>query len=126
MSGTGPGTPPSGNQPTVPAEWRYSRGWRLFTVIILRVLLRPLMRHEWHGKENFPRTGGVILAPNHLSYADWPSVAWFSYVYGRRYPVFMIKSPDFEVKFIGPLLYKVGQLPVYRGRGDAGLVLKQA
>ncbi len=27
---------------------------------------------------------------------------------------------------IGPLLYKVGQLPVYRGRGDAGLVLKQA
>jgi 1-acyl-sn-glycerol-3-phosphate acyltransferase len=30
------------------------------------------------------------------------------------------------VKFIGALLYKVGQLPVFRGRGDAGLVLKQA
>jgi 1-acyl-sn-glycerol-3-phosphate acyltransferase len=30
------------------------------------------------------------------------------------------------VKFIGALLTKVGQLPVYRGRGDAGLVLKQA
>ena len=27
---------------------------------------------------------------------------------------------------IGPLMYKFGQLPVYRGRGDAGLVLKQA
>ena len=50
----------------------------------------------------------------------------FSDSYARRYPVFMIKSPVFEVKFIGPLLYKVGQLPVYRGRGDAGLVLKQA
>src|SRR6202041_829293 len=42
------------------------------------------------------------------------------------YPVFMIKSPIFEVKVIGPLMYKFGQLPVYRGRGDAGLVLKQA
>ena len=95
-------------------------------MIILRPLLRLLMRHEWQGKENFPRTGGVILAPNHLSYADWPTVALFSYSYGHRYPVFMIKSPVFEVKFIGHLLYKVGQLPVYRGRGDAGLVLKQA
>ena len=38
----------------------------------------------------------------------------------------MIKSAVFGVKLIGPLLYKVGQLPVYRGRGDAGLVLKQA
>ena len=27
---------------------------------------------------------------------------------------------------VGWLLYKFGQLPVYRGRGDAGLVLKQA
>ena len=27
---------------------------------------------------------------------------------------------------IGSLLYKFGQLPVFRGRGDAGLVLKQA
>src|SRR5947209_15550704 len=38
----------------------------------------------------------------------------------------MIKSVVFEVKFIGPLMTKVGQLPVYRGRGDAGRVLKQA
>jgi 1-acyl-sn-glycerol-3-phosphate acyltransferase len=38
----------------------------------------------------------------------------------------MIKSGIFEVKVVGWLLYKFGQLPVYRGRGDAGLVLKQA
>jgi len=116
----------SADQPTGRREWGYSRGWRLFTVIILWPLLRLLMRHEWQGKENFPKSGSVILAPNHLSYADWPTVALFSYAYGHRYPVFMIKSPVFEVKFIGHLLYKVGQLPVYRGRGDAGLVLKQA
>jgi 1-acyl-sn-glycerol-3-phosphate acyltransferase len=119
-------TPPHGNQAKAGREWGYSRGWRLFTVIILRPLLRLLMRYKWQGKENFPRTGGVILAPNHLSYADWPTIALFTDSYGHRYPVFMIKSAVFEVKLIGPLLYKVGQLPVYRGRGDAGLVLKQA
>src|SRR2546422_1010831 len=107
-------------------EWGYSPGWRLFSVIILRPLLRLLIKHRWQGKENFPRTGGVILAPNHLSYADWPTVALFSDAYGHRYPVFMIKSAVFEVKVLGPLLFKLGQLPVYRGRGDAGLVLKQA
>ncbi len=107
-------------------EWGYSRGWRLFSVIILRPLLRLLMKHRWQGKENFPRTGGVILAPNHLSYADWPTIALFSDSYGHRYPVFMIKSAVFEVKVLGPLMYKLGQLPVYRGRGDAGLVLRQA
>jgi 1-acyl-sn-glycerol-3-phosphate acyltransferase len=38
----------------------------------------------------------------------------------------MIKSAVFEVKVLGPIMYKLGQLPVFRGRGDAGLVLKQA
>jgi 1-acyl-sn-glycerol-3-phosphate acyltransferase len=109
-----------------PTSYTYSPGWRLFTRIILHPLLRLLARHRWQGKENIPKTGGIILAPNHLSYADWPTIALFSDSYARRYPVFMIKSPVFGVKFIGALLYKVGQLPVYRGRGDAGLVLKQA
>ena len=95
-------------------------------MIILRPGLRLLMKYRWQGKENFPRTGGVILAPNHLSYADWPTIALFSDAYGKRYPVFMIKSAIFEVKILGPLMFKLGQLPVYRGRGDAGLVLKQA
>jgi 1-acyl-sn-glycerol-3-phosphate acyltransferase len=113
-------------QPASSRNWGYSRGWRLFSVIILRLLLRLLMSHEWQGKENFPGTGGVILAPNHLSYADWPTIALFSDAYGHRYPVFMIKSAVFEVKVLGPLLYKLGQLPVYRGRSDAGLVLRQA
>ena len=122
-----PQTPPPGrDQPKASREWGYSRGWRLFSVIILRPLLMLLMKYQWQGKEYLPRTGGVILAPNHLSYADWPSVAQFSYVYGHRYPVFMIKSAVFEVKMLGPLMFKLGQLPVYRGRGDAGLVLKQA
>jgi len=115
-SGSGQGT----------SSFTYSRGWRQFSRIILHPLLRLLMRHRWAGKENIPKTGGIILAPNHLSYADWPTIAVFSDSYAHRYPVFMIKSPVFEVKVIGPLMYKFGQLPVYRGRGDAGKVLRLA
>jgi len=117
---------PGHDQPTAIGPWGYSRGWRRFSVVVLRPVLMAAMKYQWQGSENFPPTGGVILAPNHMSYADWPSVAWFSYVYGHRYPVFMIKSAVFEVKALGPLMYKLGQLPVYRGRGDAGRVLKQA
>jgi 1-acyl-sn-glycerol-3-phosphate acyltransferase len=118
--------PRTADQAPIGQKWGYSRFWRLFTVAILAPLLRLLMRHRWEGRENLPRTGGYILAPNHLSYADWGAIALFCYRYAHRFPVFMIKSPVFDVKFIGPLMAKVGELPVYRGRGDAGLVLKQA
>jgi 1-acyl-sn-glycerol-3-phosphate acyltransferase len=103
----------------------YSPTWRVISVIVLRPLLRLLVRNKWSGQENIPRQGGVIFAPNHLSYADWGTDALFFQANGR-YPTFMIKSSIFEAKGIGPFLYKAGQLPVHRGRADAGLVIKQA
>jgi len=114
------------DQPTLAGGYSYSRGWRQFSRMVLHPGLRLLIKLRWQGKENIPRAGGIILAPNHMSYADWATIAIFSDGYAHRYPVFMIKSGIFEVKVIGPLMYKFGQLPVYRDRGDAGLVLKQA
>ena len=106
-------------------ERSYSPGWRRFAGRTLQALLHLLMKHDQQGREYMPRTGGVILAPNHLSYADWGAVAIYSYESGR-FPVFLIKSSVFNVKLIGPFLRILGQLPVYRNRGDAALVLKQA
>lgn len=106
-------------------ERSYSRGWRRFSVLVLQPLLHALIKQKMQGREHIPRDGGVILAPNHLSYADWGTVALFSYESGR-YPTFLIKSPIFSVKVIGPILHKLGQLPVYRNRGDAALVLRDA
>ena len=103
----------------------YSPTWRLISVIVLRPLLHLLVKNKWEGRENIPRTGGIILAPNHLSYADWGTDCLFFYESGR-YPTFLIKSSAFEVKGIGPFLHKAGQLPVHRGRADAALVLKEA
>jgi 1-acyl-sn-glycerol-3-phosphate acyltransferase len=106
------------------AERDYSPGWRRFTEIVLPSPIRGLMKLEASGQNYFP-PGGMIVAGNHLSYADWPAMALFCYQAGH-YPVFTIKSPVFDVKVIGPLMRKLGQLPVYRGRADAALVLKQA
>lgn len=106
------------------AERDYSPGWRRFTTITLPSLIRGMMKLETSGQNYFPR-GGMIVAGNHLSYADWPAMALFCYEAGH-YPVFTIKSPVFDVKIIGPLMRKLGQLPVYRGRADAALVLKEA
>ena len=103
----------------------YSPAWRLFTVILFRPVLHTLIRNKWAGQENIPKTGPVIIAPNHMSYVDWGTDAVFFYGAGR-YPTFMIKASMFKVTFIGWFLHKAGQLPVHRGRADAALVLKQA
>ena len=106
-------------------ERSYSPGWRRFSTLLLQPLLHILIKQDMQGRENIPRDGGVILAPNHLSYADWGTIALFSYESGR-YPTFLIKSSAFDVKVIGTFLRTVGQLPVYRNRGDAALVLRDA
>ena len=103
----------------------YSRAWRGVSKIILRPLVPMLMKLDWHGHEHFPPDGGMILAANHLSYADVLALSLFSDHVGR-YPVFLAKSSLFEVKVLGYIMRELGQLPVYRGQADAALVLKDA
>ncbi len=103
----------------------YSRGWRGVSKVILRPLIPMLMKLDWHGHENFPSDSGMILAANHLSYADVLALSLFSDHVGR-YPVFLAKSTLFDVKGLGYLMRELGQLPVHRGQADAALVLKDA
>lgn len=107
------------------ADGSYSNAWRGISRIILRPLIRALMKHDWQGQENFPREGGMIVAANHLSYADVLALALFVDGTGR-YPTYLAKSTLFKIKVLGPILGKLGQLPVYRGQVDAGLVLRDA
>jgi 1-acyl-sn-glycerol-3-phosphate acyltransferase len=103
----------------------YSPGWRTGTTIYLPPLFKSLMKRDFHGHQHFPRQGGMIVAANHMSYADWAAVAQFTYEAGR-YPAFLIKSSVFDIKGIGSCLRLLGQLPVQRGQTDAALVLKDA
>jgi len=109
---------------TEQADPARSSAVRRATTIILPPVIKAVMKRDWHGQEHIPRHGGVIIAPNHLSYADWAAVALFTYQAGR-YPFFLIKSSAFDVKLIGPFLRACGQLPVHRDRADATLVVKE-
>jgi 1-acyl-sn-glycerol-3-phosphate acyltransferase len=103
----------------------YSPAWRSGTKVVLPPLIKSLMKRDWSGYQHFPREGGMLVAANHLSYADWPAMSLFVHEAGR-YPAFMIKSSAFDVKLIGPFLRILGQLPVRRGEADAANVLKVA
>lgn len=108
------------------AEGGYSSAWRRATAIVVPPLLYTLVKHKWHGQENIrtvPADSGVILAINHLSYADPLPICLFTYKAGR-YPVFLAKSSLFGIKGLGTVMRATGQLPVYRGQADAALVLR--
>src|SRR5260370_40782912 len=107
------------------ADGSYSNVWRGVSRMILRPTIRALMKHDWQGQDHIPKSGGVIVAANHLSYADVLAVALFCDQSGR-YPTFLAKSGLFKIKVLGPILGKLGQLPVYRGQADAALVLRDA
>jgi 1-acyl-sn-glycerol-3-phosphate acyltransferase len=107
------------------ADGSYSNAWRGVSKVILRPGIRALMKHDWQGQEHFPQAGGMIVAANHLSYADVLAVSLFVDG-GGRYPVFLAKSTLFNIPLLGSIITKLGQLPVYRGQADAGLVLRDA
>jgi len=110
------------------ADGSYSPAYRRASKIILWPLIQVGMKHEWHGQDNIkniPADQGLILAINHLSYADIFADSLFAYEAGR-YPVFLAKSSLFDIKVLGTIIRKLGQLPVYRGQADAALVLRDA
>ncbi|MHB0997891.1 MAG: lysophospholipid acyltransferase family protein [Armatimonadota bacterium] len=66
------------------------------------------------GRENIPKTGGIILAPNHISHVDPPAVTMAV----PRQVHFMAKEELFKVPVIGWVLTKSGSFPVRRGSAD--------
>ena len=89
-----------------------------FVVIILRPLLLLLTRREWRGMQHLPSDGGWIAAPNHMSYFDPFVVALFLYDSGHP-PFFLGKEAVFRIPVFGKLVKWSGQIPVYRGTGQA-------
>ena len=70
---------------------------------------------------NIPKTGGAILAPNHISYADPPAVGSAM----SRQVHFMAKEELFKPAIMGKIITAVGSFPVRRGTADRKAI-KQA
>lgn len=84
-----------------------------------------LFKLRYRGVEHLPRTGGVILAVNHISYADPVIVGRFVYDAGRN-PRYLAKDSLFDVPVLGRGLRGMGQVPVHRGGPHAQEALDSA
>lgn len=95
------------------------RGWAFTTgVMILKPVLVPLTKREWSGGENIPRTGGCVIALNHISHVDPLLSAHFVYDH-HRLPHYLAKSGLFRNKALGGFLQAAGQIPVERLTSNA-------
>ena len=95
------------------------------TYAITRVLVRlfvPLLGGiTVIGAENIPKTGPIILAPNHRSYMDPPYLSMVT----KRQLHLMAKDSLFRVPVFGAYIKAMGAFPVKRGAADRGAI-KQA
>ncbi|MFJ6198652.1 lysophospholipid acyltransferase family protein [Micromonospora sp. NPDC092111] len=80
----------------------------LFRVLDLRLTVE--------GSENVPRTGGAVLASNHVSYLDFIFCGYGAHE-SRRLVRFMAKHEVFAHKVSGPLMRGMKHIPVNRSAG---------
>lgn len=100
--------------------------WFRLAVMIILPLMTLLFRRDFRGTDHVPRSGGVIVAVNHLSYADPFAVALFVYKGCKRRPRFMAKHTLFTLPFAGRIVRGAKQIPVFRNTADAGEALRAA
>ena len=96
-----------------------------FAVAVVRPLSRLLTKRDWHGQQLVPRTGGVIIAANHLSWVDPFTLGHFVYKAGRI-PRFMAKESIFRIPVVGWIVRGADQIPVHRGERDGAAALSDA
>jgi len=79
-----------------------------------RIFFRLICGLRVSGLEHFPKTGGVMVASNHISYYDPPLVGSAM----KRAAYFLAKQELFKNRFIGWVLRRVLARPVKRGSMD--------
>jgi 1-acyl-sn-glycerol-3-phosphate acyltransferase len=104
--------------------YRYSQGWRAVTIAVVPPLSRAIASRDWRGMKHVPRTGGLVVAANHISEADPLALCYYLWASGH-YPVFLAKSALFGGGFVGRVVRGTGQIPVDRD-GGAAAALKPA
>ena len=85
------------------------------TYVVLNLLSGIVMKFRAIGVENLPAEGGVIIAPNHLTYWDPPLTA---IGINSRMICFMGKESLFNKPVFSWYIRKIGTFPVKRGVAD--------
>lgn len=82
-------------------------------------------RIGWTGGEHIPRTGGALLAINHVSSADPIFDVALTVSHGRM-PRFLAKAELWKIPVVRSVLGKGGHIPVYRTSARAGDAYREA
>ncbi|RKO66852.1 lysophospholipid acyltransferase family protein [Desulfofundulus salinus] len=85
-----------------------------FARAVCRVILVLIRRWEVVGAHHLPRSGGVLVVSNHVSYWD-PVVVGCAL---DRQVHFIAKAELFRIPLLGPVIRALGAFPVRRGGGD--------
>ncbi len=75
-------------------------------------------RPRFAGLDHIPRSGGVVVAANHISHID-PIYSGLAVHLARRVPRFLAKDSLWRVPVLGTVLRATGQIPVFRQTAEA-------
>jgi len=91
-------------------------------ILVVRLLWKYLgLRFIIKGEENIPRSGGAILAINHVGYLDF-ALSGTAALPAKRYVRYMAKKQIFDNKIAGPLMRGMHHISVDRNSGSASFV----
>jgi 1-acyl-sn-glycerol-3-phosphate acyltransferase len=99
--------------------------WYRLVIVVAKPLLRLTTSRAWQAMDRIPKTGGAILAANHVSYVD-PFCLGLYVLEAGRTPKYLAKASLFEKPFVKRIFIGANQIPVYRGTSDAANALSAA
>jgi 1-acyl-sn-glycerol-3-phosphate acyltransferase len=95
-------------------------------VFLLWPFMTVMTKRDWQGTEvlrGIP--GGIIVAPNHISWFDPLVIAHVLWANDRP-PRFLAKEAMFRIPVIGRIINGAGQIRVYRESADASQAVRDA
>ena len=106
-------------------KWRTAGFWFGLAITVLWPFTMFGTRVGWRGGEHLPRTGGALLAANHVSLTDPIFNVAFCICHGRM-PRFLAKAELWNIPVVRSVLAKGGHIPVYRESARAGDAYREA
>ncbi|MCY7340952.1 MAG: 1-acyl-sn-glycerol-3-phosphate acyltransferase [Pseudonocardia sp.] len=104
---------------TATRKWGDSGFWFGLAIALIWPFAMFGTRIGWRGGEHLPRSGGALLAMNHVSSADPIFDTAFTISHGRM-PRYLAKAALWNVPVVRSVLGKGGHIAVYRETARAG------
>jgi 1-acyl-sn-glycerol-3-phosphate acyltransferase len=105
---------------------RAGRGiWYSGAITVIWPFLVLFTRFRVGGAGNLPKTGGMLVASNHLSFADPATVTSFCLEAGRV-PRYLAKASLWDVPLLGTVMRSGKHIPVHRGAPTASGAYRDA